>query len=99
MYLKFSRYLDTSIRKQIKFTECVYPKQLPRKVLFLNMCSLCRYARLLQAQSHMYINIHTSISITELQEHLKKDTYRQGTYDKVTLQICSVCSCKLRCLA
>ena len=53
MLLKFLCYIDKSIRKQIKFRECVYHSD-QEKYHFLNMCSLCGYAQFSQPQS--YIN-------------------------------------------
>ena len=55
MTMKFLCRIHKSIRKQrnFKFTELEYLKHRSRKVTFLNLGFLCRYARFSQAQSQI----------------------------------------------
>ena len=67
IYLSYpTETFRTYLKIHIKLTELVYHTQRPRNELFLNMCYLCRYARFLQAQSHIFIDIFDITCFTQM---------------------------------
>ena len=79
MLLKFLCCIDTSIRKQIKFIECVYHKSDLEKYDFLNMCNLCKYTQFSQAQLHIYLWLQAQ-DVGQFKEESNDNKLYEGLY-------------------